>query len=308
MSDLGSLTTTFTRPTDACSDSTDIYRIVTREGSGHFVQGPIELESCFPENYNPNRSAYYSPGVCPDGYTIACSRTSSSGSATETYHTCCPIINNFQCIVEDERRHQSTLICSIALSLGVGVATWTIGPVTEIDEVSDETRTIATVRGTGGALNAYGIQYRFQAETTTATSSSSVTSESSTVSISLQPTESTATSTPDPEPASASDNSLSSGATAGIAVGTVVGVLAIVGIAIFFWIKRKRERKVDHSSTPELPGISGAHTSRLAFSGRLSKRQYGNLAEMPSDPPPAEMDGTSTMSPAVEMDSNPRRF
>lgn len=44
--------------------------------------------NCLPTSWAP--SSYYSPGICPGGYTIACSTVSSVETVTETIATCCP--------------------------------------------------------------------------------------------------------------------------------------------------------------------------------------------------------------------------
>jgi hypothetical protein len=50
--------------------------------------GLATTSTCFPSSYSI--SATYSPGVCPEGYEIACSSVDSNGQAFETVATCCP--------------------------------------------------------------------------------------------------------------------------------------------------------------------------------------------------------------------------
>jgi hypothetical protein len=50
--------------------------------------GLATTSTCFPSSYSI--SATYSPGVCPEGYEIACSSVDSNGQALETVATCCP--------------------------------------------------------------------------------------------------------------------------------------------------------------------------------------------------------------------------
>lgn len=44
------------------------------------------VSACLPSSYTPTASFYYSPGICPSGYQLACSSTSGA----ETRGTCCP--------------------------------------------------------------------------------------------------------------------------------------------------------------------------------------------------------------------------
>jgi hypothetical protein len=95
MSAVGSLTTTFT-PSPSCL--TDIYKFnassaVTVSGqlsSLVYIQlGPTSTSDCVPSSFAPS-GAYYSPGICPSGYTQACKGIVTSGTVTETQATCCP--------------------------------------------------------------------------------------------------------------------------------------------------------------------------------------------------------------------------
>jgi hypothetical protein len=83
---LGPLTT-YSMP-QSCSDSlSTLYNI---SPGSYLLQGATDMTTCFPSGYGEFQSDYYSPGVCPGGYTVACSRKSTAGSVTETIQTCCP--------------------------------------------------------------------------------------------------------------------------------------------------------------------------------------------------------------------------
>lgn len=75
------LTTTFT-PAPTCT--ADIYTT-----SIYYSIGGLEPSQCFPSGW-ASTSQYYSPGLCPAGYTEACSSLVSAGTVTETQATCCP--------------------------------------------------------------------------------------------------------------------------------------------------------------------------------------------------------------------------
>lgn len=92
MSNVGPLTTTFTAPA-SCTTATGLYQIWNDASSTyHYEQGPLAtMSGCFPDGYDASPSQYYSPGLCPKGYTAACSSTDVvSATVTETAFTCCP--------------------------------------------------------------------------------------------------------------------------------------------------------------------------------------------------------------------------
>jgi hypothetical protein len=86
MSSVLALTTTFV-PSSSCL--TDIY-MYNPGGSRFFSLGPPDVSDCFPSGWEPATTAYFSPGVCPQGYGIACSSYNSIDTLTETIATCCP--------------------------------------------------------------------------------------------------------------------------------------------------------------------------------------------------------------------------
>ncbi|CAG8224675.1 unnamed protein product [Penicillium salamii] len=94
------LTTTFSPP---ASCTTDTWYVEYLSGSYYFTtsiadplegwffsQGPSDWSSCFPSGYKTTTDFYYSPGVCPSGYSIASATTLSIGTNAETRATCCP--------------------------------------------------------------------------------------------------------------------------------------------------------------------------------------------------------------------------
>ena len=89
---LGALTTTFTPPATCTQSFSNLYINHTRDLTGPAIAGPLSANDCFPDNFNLNAAdRYYSPGVCPAGYTSACSSSNTiSGTRTETVVTCCP--------------------------------------------------------------------------------------------------------------------------------------------------------------------------------------------------------------------------
>lgn len=90
---LGALTTTFT-PAPTCLGSSVMWLEHVGQGGGdYYVQlGPpwTRYPSCLPPNYLPVSTSYYSPGICPSGYTAACSSTVVEDNQQVTAEVCCP--------------------------------------------------------------------------------------------------------------------------------------------------------------------------------------------------------------------------
>jgi len=83
------LTTIFT-PASSC-----LYEMAQFDGSsfGTLLLGPDPTPTeCYPKGWQPVSTFYFSPGICPSGFTTACTTSliSSSGQVTETVATCCP--------------------------------------------------------------------------------------------------------------------------------------------------------------------------------------------------------------------------
>ncbi|KAI0539491.1 hypothetical protein GGR58DRAFT_234794 [Xylaria digitata] len=90
MTNIGPLTTTFTPIGPDCSST-----FAARKGSSLWAQygvGGDASSACLPSNFNDSEDYYYSPGICPLGYTSACSSRVflPSRSTSETVVTCCP--------------------------------------------------------------------------------------------------------------------------------------------------------------------------------------------------------------------------
>jgi hypothetical protein len=90
------LTTLFVPP-NSCFTDVYWYSFTSGQspqpGGTEFMNGVHYLglpgySNCLPTNWAP--SSYYSPGICPGGYTIACSSINSIETLTETVATCCP--------------------------------------------------------------------------------------------------------------------------------------------------------------------------------------------------------------------------
>lgn len=99
---VGALTTTFT-PAPSCT--TESYGWWYYESSNlanspqvtatdadvewYLSLGPSVWKDCLPSNYATG-SAYFSPGICPDGYTAAGQTSLAVDNEVVTAATCCP--------------------------------------------------------------------------------------------------------------------------------------------------------------------------------------------------------------------------
>ncbi|CZR56997.1 uncharacterized protein PAC_06886 [Phialocephala subalpina] len=95
--------------------------------------------------------------------------------------------------------------------------------------------------------------------TSTSTSSSSSSSSSSST---QSPAAASTTATTSPTPSSTSSSSLSTGAKVGIAIGAVLGALAIVGVVAFFLLHRNKKSPASPSTPTETTPFGTSHYSQ----------------------------------------------
>ncbi|KAF8860665.1 hypothetical protein BDZ45DRAFT_304603 [Acephala macrosclerotiorum] len=215
------LTTTFT-PAASCTN--DFY--TNTESNWYSIGGPLASQ-CFPSGW-ASTSQYFSPGICPDGYTQAC----SSLNGAETRATCCP--SGYVCYTPTAFNFPGQACASI----------FTSQITTTVTDGSALTVLLATLHTKTEAVNGYGVSIRYDAnDFVSSTSSSSSTSGSNTSSQTPTSTSSgTSTGTGSPSPNSSSSLGLSTGAKAGIGIG----IAAVAVIALFvlgFWIMKKRRAR-----------------------------------------------------------------
>jgi hypothetical protein len=90
---LGSLTTAFSPEATSCLDA-DTFWMEQRGGDDAFnIQGGLpflQRPECYPKGFIPVSTSYYSPGICPSAYTVACSSTMVEHGREITSHVCCP--------------------------------------------------------------------------------------------------------------------------------------------------------------------------------------------------------------------------
>ncbi|KAI0804928.1 hypothetical protein GGR55DRAFT_657758 [Xylaria sp. FL0064] len=89
MTNLGPLTTTFTPQGPDCA-STFLGRVSDNVWVQYGV-GASPSSACYPSSFIPYEPYYYSPGICPSGYTAACTaQISVSSDVSAKQLTCCP--------------------------------------------------------------------------------------------------------------------------------------------------------------------------------------------------------------------------
>ncbi|KAF5239234.1 hypothetical protein FANTH_10036 [Fusarium anthophilum] len=221
--------------------------------------------NCFPSSLELGSTFYYSPGICPSGYEVACSSTVGG----ETRATCCP--SSFSCQTETGWPWYSTDLCTIAIPRTVEVI------VSESVVGGDWKRTTVS----GAAANAIGIPIRWHssdfASTTTGARTSATVTATETVSSS------TDTSSSD----SLSDTGgLSTGAKAGIGAG--VGVAALLGFAALGWfvLRARRAKQANIAAAAREEEAKEPQMQPQLHPWELDSHEAMIPAELPSDNQP----------------------
>ncbi|KAI8627648.1 hypothetical protein F5Y19DRAFT_160819 [Xylariaceae sp. FL1651] len=257
MTNLGPLPTDFAIASNCANDLNDIYKINTSpQGYYYLLQGPVEQTSCYPSSYTANTQQFYSPALCPTGFTSACKALNRIGTVQETILTCCPTQAEYVCQTTNNYEWEKTLGCVFHQISGART-TWTVS------EVSDAHTSLVTSEGTAGGLNAYSIQVRYQSTdfvSSTSSSSSSSSTKSDTNSKTSVPS---ATNTQINSSSSNNNNngngktnhksngSLSAGAAAGIAIAAFAALLIAVAGIWFLVRKRKQQQQQQQQQAPQ---------------------------------------------------------
>lgn len=159
MSNAGPLTTTFTAPS-SCATATGLYQIFSEAESYHYEQGPLGSRTeCFPSGYDTSPSLYYSPGLCPSGYTPACSSTDIvSRTATETAYTCCPTAAAYTCAGTIGELGASETYLGCTTTFGGDIV---IAQITAIsDGITELIKSTTESSGVGIGANSIAVRFR----------------------------------------------------------------------------------------------------------------------------------------------------
>lgn len=292
------LTTTYT-PAPTCT--LDIYTA----GIYYSIGGPSP-SVCFPSAWE-STSQYFSPGLCPTGYTQACETAVTAGTVTETQATCCPTYAALPMLPNIHPIRQSSLLEIAELTERRGYACYTqrafnfpgqacasiflSETTTTVTNASNNEPMLATFHPKTEAVNGYGVSIRYQSTDFISTTSGSSPSTSS--SPSSLPTSTSLTASPtnlgssSTSATAAASPGLSTGAKAGIGVGAaVVGLAVLVGIAMLFRSRRSKVRSKE-GYVQEVDGTSSA--PRYEASGdTMTPQKKAREIYMP----PAELGGS----------------
>lgn len=268
----GPFPTSFSSP-PRCSDLTS-----------NSIVGFDFASSCLPKDFNPDPTAYYSPGTkCPSGYTAQDSCTRSSGQTSTM--TCCPVRSDLIMWCVDDPKTLSGAWESM-------FCTWSAGEHETVLLVTvDETSTPAVTMSGADGINAHGLRMVYESSD-----------------LSTSTTAATATDTTSSDPGSS--GGLSTGAKA--AIGVVIPVVVIaLAIGLFFLYRRRKQRYGAVGAAEgaaELPteDKTGGHTvaasSELHGSSGMSYPGAMEPQEMPAQTFVPELPGSEahegTQSPA----------
>lgn len=212
---------------------TDFYALTTKIfvtiALGYAQLGPAANSKCQPSGWD-STSQYFSPGICPSSYEVACSTIVGA----ETQATCCPV--GWSCQKSTNWPQYATDACTVdgsdlpSSTLSFNSANGT------------STSKYGVVNTAAGGLNAYGISIRWKAADFVATPTASASSSSPTTSP-APATTSGAIATQFSSSGAGASSGLSAGAKAGIGIGAAIGVLALLAL-MFLLFRRHRGQHV----------------------------------------------------------------
>ncbi|KAF4119317.1 hypothetical protein GMORB2_4836 [Geosmithia morbida] len=244
MSDsLVSFPSTWTAPT-SCFASTNYYYVLLDGGSFFsnmygtptpVLTGNTPSGDCVPPSFTINQP-YLTDGDCPRGYTTACATGSPESTRTVT---CCPSVTrdvfSFMC-------KENEYGCHATATVG---AVWT-GTETNIDLETPTESPLTKTPSTEEGIEAWGIKLISVPVTATATETATATDEIST-SNTIEETTAAGTTAANVKPThstpSPDHKGLSTGAAAGIGVGSAaVVILLALGALLLYRHRRKKQR------------------------------------------------------------------
>ncbi|KAK3997053.1 hypothetical protein QBC44DRAFT_106600 [Cladorrhinum sp. PSN332] len=303
MTVLGPLTTAYQLPATCSTVASQLFLITSASqqtgtaATRTLIQGPLFTNdpSCFPRDYEPGATNYYSPAFCPAGYTTACSSVETASQ--ETAVACCPDgAIKYTCGINGQGQ----------IALGCTTTWQSTGAAIEVQATIPGGSTTKFADSTGG-ISAYGIHVRFKAGDPTAvsTSRSSIPSATGPPPVVYVPTDTAKKS-----------SGLSSTAIIGIGVGAGLAFfIAVTSLCFFIYTRRKRRQARDASDVygpePQLPRsdapppVPPKEVSHTPVSYRAIPPPMYELSEevSPRLPPSEFMKRANTASPASGMSS-----
>jgi hypothetical protein len=272
MSNIGPLTTTFTAPSDCDYISVELVGSPTPTSTtyynyvGKVWPSPLRcFPSGYPNAYSDRFSNYYSPGICPSGWTEY--PTSDYPDPAETTALCCPpgfittgdnpdvFASSFPCFTTHIATTPAT---AVVISGSIDIATKPYGDnpsglITSTDFVMQQI-----------GYSVFGMQVRYRSadflphNSSSATSSSivqvnSISNTQANSQNAIQTSLSTAGTTQSSVTANTNngDSALSNGAKIGIGIGVPLVVILLGIIVAFVLIRRRRQRTSQQAPTNE---------------------------------------------------------
>ncbi|KAI8956737.1 hypothetical protein F5Y11DRAFT_361456 [Daldinia sp. FL1419] len=249
---LGPLTTTYSAPS-SCFPPTPYTD--TEDGTKIYKVGTVSAgDDCLPPDWVVN--GYYSPGVCPHGYTAVCEAPGDSVTTT----VCCPYYNldYFQCYPGVKFGKYG---CGYYTSFGGTELATVLAPSIQIVNAADNTDSITGTSSSLGSRPTGSVSSsREQTGPTNTINSNLFNTNTNTNTGSLGPSASgTApggtSAQNDPDLSNSGLRVLGGGAIAGIVVG-VVGALILGAAGTFFFMRRSGMiNKNPPPSSPSPPAV-----------------------------------------------------
>jgi hypothetical protein len=303
------LTTTFT-PAPGCSDLWSVFVESLATPSTTLLHPSTtigtkieDIPDCFPSADQINSYTRQWPAICPVGWTTVTAFSTSDGPRA----ICCP--NGLTYFTRVGNGDGCTSVGTTATNIRTVLAedtTVTVAPVwTKIVEALfignwNSIASVSTAAATTGPTLLPSI-------TSTGNVASSKTG-STALGTQTSLSSSAAGGLPNGASSSGTSTGLSTGAKAGIAVGAILGVLLIVGMLLFFLLRRRRK----HETDPPHPDFLELDTSRnfaeLDAATEKPGKKLVELAPAAAMKPAAELSATqpSHQQPNVaELDAAP---
>lgn len=256
-----SLTTIFTPPS-SCSS------IITWNGNLFWQGGILQTNdpNCFPASFSEIFDGYYTPGICPQGWTSAGSLTGTGAlvfNTAESNAMCCP--SGYSMVAGEPVPGNNGDFCASHLT---GTLTNVFSTTALLEGPIPETPSLTTLNAdTLASPYAWQdvIQVRWQSTDTEILSLMATVSAAATMSSSPKSTPALASATSSApsfqssESGSAgSSSSLSTGASIGIGIGVAVAAMILIGFLILM-VKRKWGKKREVAAAESTPEIWTSH-------------------------------------------------
>lgn len=323
------LTTTWTPPCGAITDA-----VYGTEDNFPSVEHPTHIKlarsltpawqsSCGPPGWYDTRApkfvGYFSPGICPEGYTAACTWYATEQGpkppSTETAYNCLPY--GYTCDAPELYPYEPDYVNRH----GVNDNNMMLAPMFFIRWQSSDLSTLETDPLTPGKPPTRTVLVTVSATPTS--TSSEVTPTPATTAMTATTGTGTAApvTTAVPAAADTTTGTISRGAIAGVAVGCVAGLALLIAAVVLLWKRRRRDRIEGSGQAEEVSGesdkppeLDASNTRHEMYAENNKGPYYPTVpAELPVDNQAfAELPSEASLSPrpAVvswlsELSSNP---